>query len=210
MFTFEHATFRYQPYPIGLVKPILAPDLYQDFLDAFPPREMFEHIPRFGSKYSLSEKFNRKSYYDFIAAHPRWQAFHAWIKNPAFIESVEEMLLGQGIDLGLQQYKFVGTKKYRRRLKDLARGRPQRHQKQLSARFEFSMLPADGGVVHAHTDNPLKIITLIVSMVKAGEWPAEFGGGTDINRAKDPRKSYNWLIIIRFYCFKGAELEHSL
>ncbi len=191
MFTFEHATFRYQPYPIGLVKPILAPDLYQDFLDAFPPREMFEHIPRFGSKYSLSEKFNRRLYHDYVAKTPLWRDFKRWIKSRSFIDSVDEMLKRHDIDVGMQKRWPTGMRRVRQVVRDMAHARAPRLGKQLGARFEFSMLPADGGWVLPHTDNPTKIITLIVSMAREGEWDPSYGGGTDVNRTSNPRFMFN-------------------
>ncbi len=193
MLSFETVKFRYEPYPIGLATPALEPTLYEELVDCYPAVDLFQSKPDIGGKYSLSEKNNPKNYHKFLASHPRWQEFHTWIKNPAFIDLVGNMLLGQGIDLDLGQYNIASAKRHGRLLKDMTRGRLPRRDKRLHARFEFSMLPADGGSVHAHTDTPRKLITLIVSMVKPGEWPTELGGGTDVNRPKDPRKYYNWL-----------------
>jgi hypothetical protein len=61
----------------------------------------------------------------------------------------------------------------------------------LTARFEFSALPADGGCVTPHTDNPDKIVTMVVSMAEEGEWDPAWGGGTDVNRHKAPARSFN-------------------
>lgn len=58
-------------------------------------------------------------------------------------------------------------------------------------RFEFSALKAGGGEVAPHTDTPKKIITLVLSMIKGGEWNPGIGG-LDVNRATDPRYSFNW------------------
>jgi hypothetical protein len=62
----------------------------------------------------------------------------------------------------------------------------------LRSRFEFSSLKADGGRVEPHTDAPRKVITLVLSMIKPGEWDTAYGGGLDVNRAKDDRFAYNW------------------
>jgi hypothetical protein len=35
------------------------------------------------------------------------------------------------------------------------------------------------------------VITLVVSMVDAGEWDPAFGGGTDVNQARDVRRNFN-------------------
>ena len=58
-------------------------------------------------------------------------------------------------------------------------------------RFEFSMLPADGGSVMPHTESPGKIVTLVVSMVRRGRVGSGLGGGTDVNRPKDVRLAFN-------------------
>ena len=55
------------------------------------------------------------------------------------------------------------------------------------------MLPADGGHLLPHTDAPSKIVTLVISMMKEGEWNPAFGGGTDVIQVKDPARSFNWL-----------------
>jgi hypothetical protein len=36
-----------------------------------------------------------------------------------------------------------------------------------------------------------KVATIIVSMVREGEWDPDFGGGTDVNRPKDLRTNFN-------------------
>jgi hypothetical protein len=73
------------------------------------------------------------------------------------------------------------------------RGKDASVPTRLRARFECSVLPADGGHVLPHTDASSKIITLITSMLNEGEWNPGFGGGTDVNRVKDSRHSFTWL-----------------
>ena len=62
----------------------------------------------------------------------------------------------------------------------------------LRSRFEFSSLRADGGRVEPHTDAARKVITLVLTMIKDGEWDTAYGSGLDINRATDNRYSFNW------------------
>ncbi len=52
-------------------------------------------------------------------------------------------------------------------------------------------MTADGGHLTPHTDAPTKIVTLIVSMMRPGEWNPTFGGGTDVNVPKDDRLAFN-------------------
>ena len=73
-----------------------------------------------------------------------------------------------------------------RRIGKLARGHLRSTRGRLGARFEYSMLPVDGGHVLPHTDAPGKIVTIIVSILDDDEWDPAFGGGTDINRPVDP------------------------
>ncbi|HET6468620.1 MAG TPA: hypothetical protein VFG43_09610 [Geminicoccaceae bacterium] len=191
-FTYDHLSLRYEPFPIGLAKPVMDDATYRRLVEDYPPVELFAYIPKIGKKYSLSEKFNPVKYRSFVDAHPHWRELHRWIKSPEFIQGVLEALEERGVDLGLKA-DVSAVKQVRKLVRGLARGRLTLGQPRLGARFEFSMLPADGGSVIPHTDAPGKFITLVVSMMKEGEWDPAFGGGTDVNRPKDPRRYYNEL-----------------
>lgn len=193
MFRFADAEFLYEPYPIGLIKPIMDPGLYDALVDSFPPEALFKHMPKFGNKYTLSEKFNPENYHKHIAETRPWRELHAWVKSEAFFRAVDAMLRDKGIDLGLEKAGFAGKGIWPWRLGEMARGRWPRGDLSFRTRFEFSMLPADGGAVTPHTDTPRKIITLVVSMAKEGEWDPAYGGGTEVNRPKDRRRTFNWM-----------------
>jgi hypothetical protein len=192
MFTYDHLSFRYDPFPIGLAKPLMDAGLYDEMVANYPERELFAYLPEVGHKYSLSEKNNPKEYGQVVHARPVWRQLHEWVKSSAFIEDVVGALRERDIDLGYRKLPTSGTRlaKFAR---NLLRGRLDAGRPPLSARFEFSMLPADGGHVIPHTDSPGKIITIVVSMVAEGEWDQAFGGGTDVNRPKQPRLAYNEL-----------------
>jgi hypothetical protein len=192
LLSYEHLRLRYEPFPIGLARPVMADSDYNVLLENFPPKELFEYKAEVGHKYSLSEKNNAKQYHAWIAEHPCWRELHRWIKTPDFIEKVLAALKERGVDLGLQASVPAG-KRLRKLLMSLARGQISAGDPGLGARFEFSMLPADGGSVIPHTDSPGKVITLVVSMLRPGEWDAACGGGTDVNRPRDPRRYYNEL-----------------
>jgi hypothetical protein len=184
--------FRYEPYPIGLAKPVMAADTYRTMVDNFPDSHRFKHIRDFGSKFSLSEKFNSQDYEEIIRTTPIWQSFHSWVKSPEFIAELLNMLRRHHIDLGLSAR--IGFRKHMKRAWQSARrGHLPRLQPHLNARFEFSMLPADGGHILPHTDSPGKVITIVISMLRQGEWQPEFGGGTDVNRALKPEYQFNYL-----------------
>jgi hypothetical protein len=187
--SYDHLEFRYEPFPIGIAKPALADNLYRELVDSYPPQELFAYLPKVGHKYSLSEKYNGDAYNRFIKSNPPWREVHAWIKSDVFIPGVMAALKAHHIDLG--QKPVSGTKRALKAMRNLARGRRRPLPPRLSTRFEFSMLPADGGYIMPHTDSPSKIVTLIVSMARDGEWSPAFGGGTDVNRPKDVRLMFN-------------------
>ena len=176
MFQFDQAEFRYEPFPIGVIKPLMDEAAYREMVESYPPKDLFVHLPKVGHKYTLSEKFNGETYQRFIEETPYWRRLRAWIKSPEFIDSVNRMLCRQHIDLGLSQLNVSEAKKWRIAWKEIRRGRFPRLPPGLRARFEFSMLPADGGHIMPHTDTPKKLITLIVSAMRDGEWDPAFGG----------------------------------
>jgi hypothetical protein len=189
MFSLENLKLRYEPFPIGLARPILDEASYRRYLDSYPPAELFQYIPKLGRKYSLSEKYNPRKYHDWVMNHPEWKQFHAWIKSDDFVWGVLGELARHHIDLGYKR-RSSGRRVYRR-LKDVLAGRWWKGTERLSARFEYSMLPADGGCVTPHTDNPDKIVTMVVSMARPGEWDPSFGGGLEVDRHKQPELSFN-------------------
>lgn len=207
-FSYDHVKFRYDPFPIALAKPIMEPGLYEQFVQNFPPLgilESLEELGKKGRKYTLSEKENKKVYLDFVQSIPLWRDFHAWIKSDAFPYGATEMLKQHEIDLG---YLYVPpARRLSRLLKNLVRGRPSPRYVPLKARFEFSALPADGGYVVPHTDAPTKIATMIVSILHEGEWPASFGGGTDVNQPKEERHRFNY--VNRLAGFEDMEVLHT-
>jgi hypothetical protein len=170
-----------------VARPALADSLYADLVAAWPPTELFRYMPDLGHKFSLSKVNHPDRYKDFLASTPVWQRFHDEVCSGPFIPDVLATLRAAGIDLGLERDRSA-----RRLLRDTQRWITGVGVPRLTARFEFSMLPADGGHIKPHTDDPKKCITLVVSM-SDDTWDAEWGGGTDILRPIDPRNSYNQL-----------------
>ena len=72
-FSLDHLRFDYRPYPIGIAAPVMAEARYREFVEAFPPIELFlgyEQMGARGVKFTLSEKENPKNYYSFVSSHP--------------------------------------------------------------------------------------------------------------------------------------------
>jgi hypothetical protein len=188
-FSLENLRLRYEPFPIGIAKPIMDDATYASCVDSYPPLELFEYIPKVGHKYCLSEKYHPDKYHAWVKDHARWTEFRRWVKSEDFVFEVLGELARRHVDLGFKR-RPVG-KQVQRRLQHLLEGKWWKGEDRLSARFEFSMLPADGGSVTPHTDNPDKIVTMVVSMARPGEWDPAFGGGTEVNRHKNPELSFN-------------------
>lgn len=189
---FQNLNFRYEPFPIGLAAPVMSDADYARLMDHFPKPEMFQRLDELGKKFGLSEKYNGDKYRQFIKVDPFWREFHAWVKSPEFLETVLDALADRHIKLGVTPR--LTLRKYATRIRNAVRdGRPIRLPRKLRARFEFSMLPADGGHILPHTDSPGKIITIVVSMCRPGEWNEGWGGGTDVNRARDSALQFNYL-----------------
>ena len=177
----------YVPYPVGVITPAFDPGLHDELLRTFPPIELFETLPRFDTKYSLSEKHNPQGYAAFISEHPAWRELHGFIKSDDFIYGVVDLLRDRGVDLGIARPKQPPAKGLRRFFRSSAK------QPSLRSRFEFSVLKARGGAVAPHTDAAKKFITLVFTMTREGEWRSDWGGGTDILATKDPAKSFNFV-----------------
>ena len=190
MLNFDLLDLTYRPFPIGVIRPAMLEDVYAECLNRFPENDLFEYIGEVGHKWSLSEKNASKNYRQLVKNEPVWRSMYQWIKSPEFIESTFDALSVRHVDLGYETPSL--NRRIQRRLKAMWRGRGRRADR-YSARFEFSMLPASGGCVFPHTDNPEKVITIVISMVGEGEWPQEYGGGTDVLQPKDEKLTFDHL-----------------
>ncbi len=184
---FGRARFEYEPYPIGIIRNIFDRPLYERLVDTFPPVEIFRFMQAHGDKWSLSELNNADNYYRFLRANSDWRRVYDEVKSSDFIVHVLGCLARSKIDLGLDP---AANGNALRKLRDRLLGRKSCT---LRARFEFSMMSAAGGHILPHTDSPQKHITLVVSMVRPGEWDQNWGGGTDRMRPLDPSENFNLL-----------------
>jgi len=192
MLNFCSVKMRYEPYPLAVLRPALDEAVYRELADTFPALDSFGQLSNYDYKWSLSEKLNAKEYWRFVRTHAPWQRFLDWIKSDDFIRQTVAFLKQHDIDLGVDKAFDSVSQKSLRVARSLIKGEFPNRPLKLRSRFEFSALKADGGEVAPHTDTPKKIITLVLSMVKEGEWAPETGGGLDINRSTDPAYAYNW------------------
>ena len=188
-FSLANLDLRYEPFPIGVARPIMDEAAYERYLDRYPPIELFEYIPKVGNKYCLSEKYNPDKYHEWIKDHECWREFHRWVKSPTSCSWCSTSWPAARSTSASSDARPPSS--CSAACAALLAGRWWQGEDRLSARFEFSMLPADGGSVTPHTDNPDKIITMVVSMARPGEWDPAFGGGTEVNRHRSPERSFN-------------------
>lgn len=191
-FNSTNLTFRYEPYPIGHLAPMVEPSLYAQMLASWPAQELFEFLPRLGNKYSLSDKCHAERYRAFVRDTPIWSRLDSWVKGPEFVAEIMQTLLDHHIDLGYRP----GISWARQTLKNLqavVRGRSSHRGARYTATWEFQMMPGQGGHILPHSDTPSKIVTMTLAVARDDEWKPEWGGGIDINRAKSERYAFNQL-----------------
>jgi len=191
MFHFDDLVFDYEPYPIGVARNVFHADLYNQIVADFPPAEIFEYKEVLGHKYSLSEVNHPEKYHEFVQSHEIWKRIYEWIKRPEFPYEIFKTLGQHNIELGVPRPPAGSPGGLHEFYNKLRRGRTASSSPRLNTRFEFSMLPADGGCIKPHTDAPQKIVTLVVAMLAAAEWNEAFGGGTEVMKPKDISKNYN-------------------
>ena len=182
--------FDYDPYPIGIARSAMDPALYQELIDTFPDDKTFILKEFNGVKYSLSQLNNRVGYYAHLHKNAAWGRFYDYIKSERFITDTMAMLRANNIDLGLTNIPL--KQRLVKRFKALKKGSPQPHFPTLRSRFEFSSMPVTGGSIRPHTDHPSKVVTMVIPILREGEWNDEYGGGTSVVWPKDRTRSYNF------------------
>lgn len=192
MLNYSAVEARYEPYPLMILRPALDTKTYNELCDNFPDISLFGPIRGYDYKLSLSEKFASDNYHKFINENKPWNRFHSWLKSDEFIHRTVEFLKLKNVDLDIDECFETTPKRLGRALRTLRYGKLPSTLPRLRSRFEFSVLKADGGEVAPHTDTPKKIITLVQTMIKDGEWDPAIGGGLDVNRATDSQYAFNW------------------
>ena len=191
-FNSSNLSFRYEPYPIGHLAPMVEPAQYAEMIANWPSQELFEFLPRLGSKYSLSDKCHPAAYRTFVRDTPIWARFDRWIKGPEFVAEIMQTLHDHHIDLGYRP-GVSWAKQTAKNIMAVLRGRSSHRGARYTATWEFQMMPAQGGHILPHSDTPSKVVTMTLAILGEHEWNPAWGGGIDINRARDRRFAYNHL-----------------
>lgn len=198
MARFDYATFvfEYEPYPVGVARQFVEHEFYRQLVENFPPPELFGTFYDARShKKALSELYRPESYHRFIRETPVYLELYEYIKSEQFIRDVLTCFEENFIQLKLFDAKITSSTLPLRGgiFFQLDKAlRLLRRRKGLRARFEFSALPSDGGNIRPHTDTPQKVITIVLSIAREGDWNPAWNGGTAILKPKDVRKTYNF------------------
>ncbi|WP_340118187.1 hypothetical protein [Pelagibius sp. 7325] len=190
MLNFKNIKFDYDPYPIGIARGAIAPDFYEELIDSYPADDIFVSKDYHGVKLSLSQVNNRAGYYAHLSKSAAWKRFYDYIKSEGFIAETMAMLKSHNIDLGLANSS--AKERLIKRFKAFRKGSPQPHFPTLRSRFEFSSMPITGGSIRPHTDAPSKVVTMVIPLLREGEWNDEYGGGTSVVWPKDRTRSFNF------------------
>jgi hypothetical protein len=159
---FDDLRVETDPYPVGVSTNVLPPDLYAELARTFPPADKFQASTKRNKKLTLSEFSQAAEYHAVMATHPCWQRFHAYIKSPQFIARMLTLTKTQGMPVA-----------------------DPPEPGGFSSRFEFSLLPADGGCLLPHTDIAEKAITVVLGFrSQPDDWNDDWGGGTLILEPK--------------------------
>jgi hypothetical protein len=184
------ANLSYLPFPHAVIEQFFDPELFLRLRASFPDYESAQVKNHLGAKSSLSPLNNPDNYYKYLKQNKEWKWFYDEIKKGAFIHAVVNQLKSQNIDLRCGHHiKGLGFRS------DIVNVLKQAKQgnlpKWISSRFEFSMMPADGGCILPHTDHPNKILTMVVGFNEDNELDDIEGAECKLCEAVDPSKSYN-------------------
>jgi hypothetical protein len=189
----------YDPFPIINFEDPFPKQFYEDLIKEFPPVCLFSHKTSLGNKYSLSRTNNGQNFDSFLKSSLVWQNFAAYIESDLAIRDILKVLDQLGIDLGFNETKNMAWQekilnscnRFLGRISAAMSNRLVMGTSPITSKWEFSMLPANGGFLKPHTDAPTKILTLVFPIVDKDEWSVNWGGGTQIYKTIEDKNSFN-------------------
>lgn len=170
MFNLDNLSIRSEPFIVFYIRDLIRPSFYRELADTFPTLSLFRFRETLGNKYLLTES-EGDAYHNFIRSSRPWRQFYTEIKSPGFREQVLYLLRAHEVDLGIADGESADD---------------------FTVQFEFSALPTNGGSQRPHTDSPKKVVTLVLSLMREGEWDADWGGGTAICKPRDEALYFNY------------------
>lgn len=181
MISFDDVAFRYDPWPLGIVTNVLAPDLFDELSRTFPPPALFRRDPELGQRASLDRGRSRAAFDAFFRATPAWRELRRSVESRDFVARVLAMLERHGIDVP----DLHGPVPLEQRIARMLRGRSG----SLRAELVLVTMSADGGALLPHTDGAAKFANIAIAMEDA--WDPALGGSTDVVAPLDPRRRFS-------------------
>jgi hypothetical protein len=156
------------PYLHGVETSFCEPAVYAEMRAAWPDSRMFQMMGAGYRKLACSSRYAPVLFTKIVERVPIWGLLYREVKSPGF-----------------SQHWLNAARKAGAPMPDGP----------VSARFEFSALPADGGFLAPHRDTPGKLLTLVVPIVDPSDgWEPAWGGGTALLRPKETEQP------LRDYC----------
>lgn len=182
----------YVPKPLAVLRTAL--DAAQNDLPAnsLSGGSLLGNLATFPCMLNLSEKWNTANYRNFLHENRPWNMFHAGFKSNEVSQRTVKFLYCNSVELTLQGALRSASYHLWRAVRILKRVYLAARGLRLPKRFEFSSLRAGDEQVRSQTGAARKAVTLVLTMMKEGEWQTTCGGGPGVNTTRDVRYAFNW------------------
>lgn len=170
-----------RPFTYLVFEEFLPRDIYESLYETFPGDDFFElQIYNGKQSFAMTEKERMDR---FLALTPSWRAAIEAFNSDAFMADIERYFRKEMIGLRL----FAGMQRWRRYPAHEATPVLERP---VELQWEFSRLGRDAWI-DPHTDKLAKLVSFLLYFPDP-QWRPEFGGSTDLYKAKHARHNQNW------------------
>jgi hypothetical protein len=182
LLTRRNVTLELEPFPYFYIDDYLPSDIFQAARQSFPIGEKTDRYNNKKQVFSLHR--NPEAVARFIAETDVWFDLTRFFDSERFISDLNRFLRpalrkARGLE-GLRRWR----RRDRQTLVPVA-------DVPVTFGYEFSILE-DGAYLEPHTDAPAKLVSLLLYFAD-DDWRPEFGGTTDVCRAKNPAQDRNWM-----------------
>ncbi len=133
------------PYPVKVFHPFLSASLFAELRDQFPPRQEMKFLGGVGHKWTINN--GKGGDWDtLVEARPVW--------GRLFSDGIENREL---LDFAKEHFSVLVRAPW------------------VKQKIETSLMPAEGGNITPHPDNPKKLVTLVIYLAD-DDWQQEWGG----------------------------------
>ncbi len=182
LLTGRDVTMALEPFPYFYIDNYLPEDIFQAARASFPVGEKTDRYSNNKQVFSLHR--NPEAVARFVAETEVWRDLTTFLDSDRYLADLNQFLKpalrkARGLE-GLRRWR----RRDRQTLIPVA-------DVPVTFGYEFSILE-DGAYLHPHTDAPAKMVSLLLYFAD-DDWKPEFGGTTDMYRAKNPAQDKNWM-----------------